>query len=402
MRLLAATIAGLLLIAALVVSLARGCADAGFRSGWEEGVAIARHVVPNNSAYFAGELGDTAALRHAVSVNRRLAPVWVELGLQAEAAGDLREAERCLLEAASVDRTYQTRWTVANYYFRGGDFEKFWPWARLAAEISYFTQTALFRLCWQTGAGPTTILERAIPSRPGLLAQYLAFLLNEGRLNEAEAAARRLLPLARPSEASLFSRYCGHLAEAGRAALALEFWNASCQRGLLPFRPLDPGRGASLTNGDFSSPPGAGGFDWRVGSAEGLHVFPVSSPRALRLSLSGRQPEQCLLLEQWAPVLPGRAYRLSYWVRLAPGGRTDGIRWRVADPSGRNEYVAAALDAAGSSWSRHSAVFRVPAGVELVRLGLEYRREPGTTRTETDLWLRQVALAWDGSPGAQD
>ncbi len=393
---------GLLLFSAMGVSLARGWADVWFRSGGDDGIAIARRLVPGNSAYFGGELTDTAALRHAVSVNRRLAPVWVELGLQAEAAGDLREAERCLLEAASVDQTYQTRWTVANYYFRRGDLEKFWPWARLAAEISYFTQTALFRLCWQTGAGPATILERAIPSTPSLLGQYLAFLLNEGKINEAEAAARRLLPLARPSEASLFSRYCGRLAEAGRAAQALEFWNASCRRGLLPFHPLDPGRGASLTNGDFSSAPGAGGFDWRTGSAEGLDVFPVSSPRALRLSLSGRQPEQCLLLEQWAPVLPGGTYRLSYWLRVAPGGRTDGIRWRVADPSGRSEYMAAALGAAGSSWSQQTATFRVPAGVEMVRLALEYRREPGTTRTETDLWLRQVTLAFDGSSGAQD
>lgn len=401
MRLVAAFIAGLLFSLAIGVSLARGYADALFRYGGSEGLAVARRLVPGNSSFFDGDAADTAALRHAVLVNRRLAPVWVELGLQAEADGQLQEAERCLLEAASVSRTYHTRWSVANFYFRRGNPEEFWPWARQAAEISYFTQTALFRLCWQLGAAPSTILQRAIPARPDLLAQYVAFLLNEGKLDETEAAAARLMPLARQSEAPLLARFCGRLAAAGRAAAAVEFWNAACRRGLLPFAPLDPDRGASLTNGDFAAAPGAGGFDWRTGSAEGLAVYPVSSPRALRVSLSGRQPEQCLLLEQLAPVRPGRAYHLSYWFRAEPAGRGGGIWWRVTDPNGREEYASAPLAAGASSWSQQSAAFRVPAGVELVRLALEYRRVPGTTRTEADLWLRQVTLAFDGRAGAQ-
>ncbi len=402
MRLLAASVAGLLLTSAVGVSLSRGCADVLFRSGDRKSVALARRLVPGNASFFDGDLSDTAALRHAVSANRRRAPVWVELGLQAEADGHLEEAERCLLEAASVDRTYQTRWSLANYYFRRRDAEKFWPWARQAAEMSYFTQTALFRLCWQLDAAPSTILARAIPARPDLLAQYVVFLLDEGRLDETQAAARKLLPLARQSEASLLVRYCGRLAAAGRARTAVEFWNASCRRGLLPFAPLDPDRGVSLTNGDFTAAPGAGGFDWRIGSAEGLAVFAVSSPPALRISLSGRQPEQCLLLEQLAPVRPGAAYRLSYWTRAAPDGKTGGIRWRVTGLTGREEYTSAPLDGVGASWSQQSTAFRVPAGVELVRLALEYRREPGRTRAETDLWLRQVNLAFEDRAGEQN
>ena len=60
-------------------------------------------------------------LRAAVSLNPRLSSAWIQLGLNAEADGNLPEAETDLLRAASVDHLYVPAWTLANFYFRRGD-----------------------------------------------------------------------------------------------------------------------------------------------------------------------------------------------------------------------------------------------------------------------------------------
>jgi hypothetical protein len=44
--------------------------------------------------------------------------------------------------------------------------------------------------------------------------------------------------------------------------------------------------------------------------------------------------------------------------------------------------------------------FRVPPDADLIRLALEYRRAPGTTRLEADLWLGPVRLEFDKDEAA--
>ena len=85
-------------------------------------------------------------LRVAVRLNPRLASAWIYLGLDAEADGDLAEAEQDLLQAARVDRQYLPAWTLANFYFRRGDTVNFWPWAARAASLTFDDYRPLLRL----------------------------------------------------------------------------------------------------------------------------------------------------------------------------------------------------------------------------------------------------------------
>jgi len=67
-----------------------------------------------------------------------------------EADGKADRAEQCLLRAAEADRQYLPRWTLANFYFRHKDTEKFWAWAKSSAEMVYGEAASpLFRLCGQ-------------------------------------------------------------------------------------------------------------------------------------------------------------------------------------------------------------------------------------------------------------
>ncbi len=393
LRIIVAVAAAAVLGTGVYWSLRLGYADRLFHAGSAGTVEQARRLAPGNAAYFASDSTDREALRRAVAGNPRYPAGWIELGLLAEAAGDMAEAERCLLEAARVDRGYQPRWSLANFYFRRGEHEKFWPWARQAAQTAYYPQTPLFRLYWRLTQDASLILARGIPDRPDIRAQYLHFLLMENKLAEAEQASEAVLAAGRPADLPVLTIYCDRLIAGGRVASALNAWNVLCSRGLIPHPPLNPGQGGLVTNGDFAAPPLGAAFDWRLHPNQGLTATRTESPRALRFTLSGRQPEHCGLADQVLPAEPGLAYVVSYSSRDSGIPAGSGLRWRVSDLATGRELASAPLGGAGDDWRAESLRFVAPAGGGAVRLVLEYRRAPGTTRAEGTLWLRQVSSA---------
>ena len=157
-------------------------------------------------------------------------------------------------------------------------------------------------------------------------------------------------------------------------------WNALCLRRLLPDRALDPAVGASLTNGSFEHPHAGTGFDWRMAKAAWLEF--VQFDGGMRLTLSGNQPERCLLASQYVPVLAGSRYRLR--LAPAPSGKpaTDGLDWMVYEPPGR----ALATQRSSGGWLE----FTAPGDV--VRLELIYQRPLGSTRLAGTVTIAGVQL----------
>ena len=127
-------------------------------------------------------------LHAAVGLNPRLSSAWIQLGLDAEAEGNLPEAETDLLRAASVDRLYVPAWTLANFYFRRGDAAKFWPWAKRAADLTYDDYRPLLRLADALETSPPRVATRLGGGAP-LLRAYLDILINAHRLDSAREVA---------------------------------------------------------------------------------------------------------------------------------------------------------------------------------------------------------------------
>lgn len=369
-------------------------ADRLFHTGVSTAVARARELAPGNATYFtaAEDSGERPVLEAAVALHPYYAQGWIELGLAAELAGDTARAEHLLLEAARVDKTYEPRWTLANFYFRRGDRQGLWRWAKKALEIAYQDQTSLFLLCWRMSSDPAEILSGAIPNQPRSLAQYLSFLIQRENLDAAEAVGDLLAPQAGEAETPLLLFYCDRLLQKGRDRPALRFWNTLCLRHRIVRQPLQPGSGVSLTNGDFSAVPLETAFDWRLPRAEGIaFVVPAGPAGGLRASFSGRQPEASRVLEQVLPLLPSRRYRLRFSYRTEGIAAGSGLRWEVARLTG-GEWSAGSADLYGENWKQEEFDFTTPPDMGLGRLALSYRRALGTTRIEGSVWLRQVSL----------
>jgi hypothetical protein len=163
-------------------------AEAEFRVDPE---AAPRSRYWTRTANLARDEASPEELRAAVTLNPRLSSAWIRLGLDAEANGNLPEAEMDLLRATRVDRLYVPAWTLANFYFRRGDAQNFWPWAKRAAMLTFDDYRPLLRLADTLDPSPERVAARLAGGAP-LLRAYLDVLINAHRMDSAREIAALL------------------------------------------------------------------------------------------------------------------------------------------------------------------------------------------------------------------
>jgi tetratricopeptide (TPR) repeat protein len=330
------------------------------------------------------------ALQRAVALNPWDARSWIELGLRAEAEGDGATSEECLLRAAKADHTFLPRWTLANYYFRHDDLAKFWFWAKQSAAMVYGDAQPLFLLCGRVEEDGK-LIDRLQIRAPEVQAGYLSYLLGKNRADLIGPAVARLAAANREADVSLLMSACERLLEAGRIDEAAEVWNRQAAAGRVGFR-TPAGEGEQLAaNGDFAVVPASHGFDWRLPPVDGVSVSREDDGQGLRVTFSGREPEDCEVLAQLVPVREKMQYELGFMYRTRGIANGQGLGWRITDANrgtalGEGGGVASEGDAEGR------LTFATPAECRLVRLALRYHRSPGTTRMEGFLILRRVAV----------
>jgi hypothetical protein len=362
------TLVGLVVAAWWSIRLAR--ADAAFRQRTPQDVARAIELEPENGEYlaalalqaeYAGQ-DATPLLEEIARLNPRASAPRIRLGLAAELRGDAKQAERWLQEAYSVDRQFETRWTLANFYFRQGKPEEFWTWMKSALEMSYGDRVAAFDLCWQMSGNPSEILDRAIPDRREVAASYLAYVLSHNRQPAIAGAANKLAKIRSTGDLPL-------LYTATDALLDSDLWQA-----------LGNPRPNGITHPNFEEPHIGHGFDWRFVEVAGVTHVALEAP-AHRIRFSGRQPESCELLRQVVGGLrPGGSYTLRWEARTQGIASPTGLAWLIDKSTGE---VAASED-----WSAGKMTFTSDS--DHATLVLTYRRPEGQVRTQGQLDLRQV------------
>jgi hypothetical protein len=364
-------------------------ADQLFRANSVEALARATQLAPGNSQYFAllaeyrqqAGIDPEPALAAASRLNPLDSSVWIRRGLRAEFEGDFARAEQFLLQAARVDKLFDPRATLANYYFRRNNSEQFWRWMREALAINYGDLTSLFRLCWRMSGDPEIIRLRALPPDRRAFRPYLSFLLGENRLDAAEPIALQLAGAATSEDAGVLLDFIDRgLAPPAHISSLVTAWNSLCIRNVIPFSPVVLDR--AVTNGDFRWAPTSRGFDWRVPLGPDITAVRVS-PRELRIDLSGKQPAQCELLVQFVPLLTARTCRFRFSYQTSGVPVESGLQWRI--------LAAASPPLSSEDW-KHEELTLSTRDAKLARLVLGYSRVTGTSRLEGSITLRDVEL----------
>jgi hypothetical protein len=377
----ASRVAGLLAILSLAaaawfsVLLAR--ADAEFRKGTPEGVARAAELAPRNTAYLsmrAIQLEYTGAdprplFEEIARLNPDSSGPRIRLGLDAEVRGDLLGAEHWLLDSARVDRQYEPRWTLANFYFRQQKMDEFWKWMHSALEVSYGDRVPAFDLCSRAAQDTATIMARAIPERHEVVAAFLAYLLGgNGPALASTPVALRLSQWHDPGDRPLLYAELDRLLTDHQRGAAREIW--------INLGYPDPA--AQVFNPDFGPPHIGHGFDWWLVQNPGVTHVSLDTPPAHRILFSGKQPESCELLRQYVGVSAGKRYLLRWESR----GIGSGIAWRAGSSS--------APLRTGDDWTPGQLSFL--AADDSSAVGLFYNRPLGEPRAEGSVELRHVSI----------
>lgn len=398
---IAAALAGL---AASAWSAVLGCADYWARQDTPASIQKALTLTPGRSDYYV-RLGlllsdenptrSMEYLRRSVAVNPSDAASWIELGLAAETSGDYASAQRLLFRAAAVDNKYLPRWTLANYYFRRSDPDNFWRWTKSAAAMLYGDPRPLFRLCGHVSEDGK-LMDRLGIRDPEVESAYLAYLLGQNRMDLIEPAVGRLLEHPREEDVAPLLAALDGLIQARRVDAALGVWNRLARARKIDAGLLDPGKGVVLTNGDFTSTPLLHGFDWRLPKWNGISASREERPAGLRLTFSGRQPQNCEPLFRFVPVRENTDYELTASYRTAGIPPGSGLAWSVTSfESG--EVLASSENLSSEDDAQVRVRFSAPSGCKLARLALQYRRPLGATRIEGTVILR-VALQPANAP----
>jgi tetratricopeptide (TPR) repeat protein len=322
-------------------------------------------------------------LETAVRLDPYNAEADIELALRLEAAGDYGRAEKLLLTAFSIDRTFMPRWSLVNFYFRRDNMPAFWLWARRAAEMPSDHTEPLFELCWRASPDANEITQRILNNNPALIRQYLGFLVANNQLMAAAGIAHRLAQFGDPRAdgPALFS-VIGLLLAADDGGDAKALWDTLIERHWVIADQGVP------NNPNFARDPLPVAFDWTLHSYEGLHSWP--GPGGLETEFSGLQPEDCTVAEQVVVLAPGH-YELEYSYRTEDIPPLTGLRWQVMAP-GSEVPLAESHDLSSETLNYGKVPFIVPPGSAPIRLRLQYRRALGTTRISGTLILPSTQI----------
>ncbi len=391
-----------LLIAALIAACGYAVilARAGylFHEDTAKSVPAAVALVPYNAEYVARLAAwepseRIALLRRAVALDPFDYQSWIQLGLMAELQEqNIVQAERDYLKAAQVNHMFLPKWTLMNFYFRRQNQREFFRWAKATLAITPYSSDPVFAQMWLITQQPS-VIAAAIPDRARILVQYAWFLSNSGQFRAIPPVVNRLVKTAGNSDPHAWGRddlvatIEDRLLASADVDGALQVWT-SMQRGGWLHESI-PSPAHPITNGNFDVSFYPHGFDWQPSPAPGATVDDFPDEKALRITLSGDQPESCLLLRQYIPLDPGRTYHLKWSASAGQIEDPQGLTWHVRPVGIESHTDLSSGDIVGAvnGWD-----FRSPARVNLCRLTLEYARPLGTVRARGSVSLRSVSL----------
>jgi tetratricopeptide (TPR) repeat protein len=352
--------------------LERACqADPGRASCWAR-LAEAREAMGEDAS---------AVWQKALDADPRNASVLTQAALAADARDDLATAERLLQQAARYNQLWLARWTLANFYYRHQRPE-FWPSIRTALERSHGDPTAIFRLCRDAGAGASKMLDEILPPAPALLNAYVRFLIREAALDELPLAAER------SAQSDTLLAAADALVQAERVEPALVIWNQLATRRQIPYPAWSAA--SPLVNNAFKTPVSPPVFDWKTLSNEDFYAIFGALSGGVKISLTGRQPEDAEILVQQVALQPGRRYRLSCEYQTRGITADDSaLYWSIL--TARSEALA------GSAWTPVWVRFEIPDGTgpRLAKLALVAGRKHGRARMQGEVWIRNLKLEPD-------
>ncbi len=352
-------------------------------------------ILPGNALFHARiaeiDPGRTFELDRAIVLNPRNASWWILRSVQQEEAGDLAGAEASLRSAVKVARYYVPLWSLTAFYYRQARVPDFIQFARETLTVGTGDPRSVFQMATKLDIPADVLQKQILPDQAATVTAYMNYSLDRQDWSAASLTALRLSVVGKKEDTPSLMTAAERFYLVGRSEDAVTVWNSAISAHWISMTQLNPALGVSLNDGTFAQPRIYQGFDWKVPSPAEVTVA-FSSGQYIKFEFTGEEAEQCGLLSQYVPLLPGRRYKLTTRYRTEDLPVASGLRWTVEPLPRKDPPLATSANLYGEDMTESSFVFDTPAATAALRLFLSYARQPGTTRIKGSLWLQSVRL----------
>jgi len=348
-----------------------------FREGSPEAVRKALQWDPRNPQYHVvlarllqfsteGEvLGETTRqYETAARLSPDQADYWAELGAVYEWAGRLEDAQRAYERAQQLfPNSPEINWPLGNYYIRTDKFPQALQAFRRTILGNPQKRWAAFDIAWRATGDANLILAEMIPARIDILFEYLNYLAETQRIDEAGKVWAKLLELGFPFEPQAAFPYLDALIHKQRIDELRGAWAVLVARN--PGRVRQPAAYPNvITNGDFESEILNGGLDWRVLPVEGVAVSVDSrnffdGTHSLEIRFDGKHNVNYSHIFQYVPVKSDTLYRFMGYMRAQAITTDSGPRFQIQDAYDSSKLSLSTDNLVGAlNWSPKQLLFK--------------------------------------------
>jgi len=254
-------------------------------------------------------------------------------------------------------------------------------------------QENVYSLFYSMKVEPLYIVENLIPRDYAFYKRYFNFLIANKLLNESREVWKKMESF--NPERSTYLGYCNFVIETGEMSEAQTLWDDFVGR----FGTGESGKPLGVIwNGDFELPIEDGGFDWRVGKADGVKVFMDKDIRrtgyaSLSANFDGKHNPGVYLAEQIVPVDSGKGYKVIGYIKTENLTTKNGVFLDVTgyrcDP-----FMKRTDSVTGTNlWKTLEVEFTVPGNCELIKIGIgRERSKKFDSKISGNVWIDSVSM----------
>lgn len=336
--------------------------------------------------------------RLALQHNPLSSRTWFDVARTHWWLGQTQEAKPALKLALQFNPSdSRLRWEAALFQIQLEDYEGAIANLRQLVMTEPHQRQTYFTLI-HTLMRPADFIDTALPSEPGVLSDYMDYLIRQGEAENGRAVWQRLTALPAVSvDPRLASAYVDFMLEHKDLSEAVSAWDLLLRsRGI---GRADGSLGNLVWNGGFERDETWGtGFDWRVGRSAGIEIGVSASSSAkgtqsLKIAFDGSRNLDLTAASQVVPVMPGTRYLLSGSIKTTGITTSNGPYLEVIDFLDGRRYATSASYVGDHPWSEVRVPFETSPRTQAIIIKI--RREAsqkldnligGTT------WIDQMSL----------
>jgi hypothetical protein len=338
-----------------------------------------------------------ANLREALRRNPASPTRWSDLGQALRQAGRIDEARYCYSQALELGpRNPPVLWRTAVFYLRIKERRSALKYMADLLEVTPEYKDLIFSIYVVNIRDVVETLEFGIPKQGPIAKEYFGYIVKNARKEDVKKAWDWIERSGR-LDAELAGKYVEFLIARGESSSAVKVWRTAAGNDKAYLHPN------LVYNGGFEVEPLKLGLDWTFHPSRSVRIQRVSAPvfsgsSSMEIDFDGSENVEFNDLAENVIIEPGR-YHFKAWVRTSELTTDQGISFRLADPSNRQNPVITSMLTQTHDWTPIEMDFlwsgsMRPLRIEVVR-HVSWKFD---NKIKGRVWIDGVSLTKAGSP----